>query len=231
MNFNELTQGRFTGAVSTGNQQPQQPSLLPREPNTPPYKKGEVDINRMEQQEVYLPYGRKHAESFGVKIVLTIQQALELRRKKMAVITIREADIAARWKAPLNSDFLHKALQAIDGLMLEGIPGEPGNPYTLREQYNRGIDFKKKHYHTVSKERQDICDTAMAEILSKLRAIDLPAWPEEEINGFAPELCKPEIMTWEQYREAAKHYIIRDPDTFKEDSDEQSVEGHVVSST
>jgi hypothetical protein len=211
MDFKELTKGRFTGAeVSTGNQ----PSLLPREPNTPPYKAGEVDPNRMEPQEVYLPYGKTHAAKFGVKVVLTLMQALELRRKKLAVVTSREADIAARLQIPLNSDFMHKGMQAIDGMFAEGIPGEKDNAYVLREFYNRGIKFKKEFYHKATKEKQETADKAMRETLMKLTEIGLPAWPEEVENGFAVELCKPEFMSWDQYLEASKHYIFRDPENF-----------------
>jgi hypothetical protein len=227
MDFKSLTEGRFTGTVSTGNQQ----TLLPREPNTPPYKTGEASINRPEQPEVYLPYGLQHAEKFGVKIVWTLLQALEMRRKKIAVITIREADIAARWQVPLDSDFMHKALQSIDGMIVEGIPGEKDNPFHLREFYNRGVKFKKEAYHRATKEQQAKADQAMAETLAKLSKIKLPAWPEEERDGFAMELCKPEFMTWEQYKEAAKHCIVRTPESFEDEHDIPSdiMEGDIVS--
>ncbi len=211
MDFKNLTTGRFDN-LSTGNQEPVNQPLLPREPHTPPYQSTEVDIKRMEPQEVYLPHGKKHAEKFGIKLVLNIEQALKLRRDGLAVLTIREADIAARQGVPLNSDFLHKALKAIDGMFSEGIPGERDNAYVLRESYNRGINFKRQFYHKVSQERKDIADKALILIVNRLTDIKLPPWPEEVYNGFATELCKPEWMSWEQYREASKHCVIRDPE-------------------
>lgn len=232
MDFKELSSGRFTDQVSSGNQQP---SLLPKEPNTPPYslKNKEANLGRVESAEVYLPYGRQHAEKFGVKIVPTMLQALQMRHQKMAVITIREADILARWNVPLNSDFLHKALQAVDGMVVEGIPGETDNAFILREFYNRGIKFKKELYHKATKEQQDRADLAMGETLAKLRKMKLAAWPEEIRDGFAQELCKPEYMDWSQYCEAAKHTIIRDK--FEDEVDVEHweitdpVEGDIVS--
>lgn len=214
MNFNELTHGRFTGKVSTGNST--QP-LLPREPHMPPYVKGEADPGRPEPQEVYLPYARQHASQFGVKIVATLRQALEFRRQKLAVLTIREADIAARSKIPLDSDFLHKALQAIDGIIIEGIPGEKENPYHLREFYNRGVAFRKQYYQAADKAKRETADKAMGDTLAKLAAAQLPAWPEEIEHGFVTELCKPEFMDWSQYRAAAANYKSREPEQFVAD--------------
>lgn len=224
MEFKELTEGRFNPPsapgtpvpVSTGNPQQSQQSLLPREPYTPPYQKGEVDPNRVEEFSAYLPYGRRYVKEFGIQIALSLQQALEQRRRGLAVVTLREADIAARCKIPLSNEFLHKALQAIDGMIVEGTPGEKDNPYFLREFYNRGVKFKIESYHKALPEQQRKADAAMQEVLDKLEKMNLPAWPEEVIAGFKFDICKPEFMTWDQYREAAKHYVSRDPESFGE---------------
>lgn len=232
MDFKDLTSGKYqapTGQsagqpVSSGNHlsnQQTQPSLLPREPNTPPYRTTEANIQIIEPIEVFLPHGRKHAEKFGVKLVMTLEQALNMRRQKLAVLTPREADTLARGNVPLNSDFMHKALQAMDGMVSEGIPGEKDNAFVLRESYNRGINFKRMHYHKVDQDRQAKADAALAEIVEKLNRIKLPLWPEEVDNGVVTELCKPEYMNWEQYRAAASHYISRDPEEFEGDFHEQ----------
>lgn len=207
MNFNELTSGK----VSTGKSA--QPSLLPPEAHTPPYAKSEAKINRLETQDNFLAYGRKYAESFHVKLALTLQQALELRQHGVAAITLREADIAARWKVNLDSKFIQDGIRKFDGLLTEGLPGEKDNPFALREFYNRGVNFKKNgDYDRADSNRRKIADQAMADALSKLNSQDLPAWPEEIENGFNLELCKPEFMTWEQYREAAKTQVFRQPE-------------------
>lgn len=212
MKFSELMNQQRE--ISTGNQEAAKQPLLPQPPNTPPYRKGEVDITRLEDQTLYLPYGRRHAEKFGVKIVLNMEQALTLRHGGLAVVTIREADTLARWNVPLDSDFLHKALRAIGGMVVEGIPGEKDNAFFLRERYNKGIEFKRQHYHRVTVERQKAADDALLEIEKKLADMALPLWPEEQNNGILVELCKPEFMNWQQYREAATNYVTRDPDTF-----------------
>lgn len=215
MKFNELLSTTPT-KVSTGNNQP----LLPQPPNTPPYRKGEVDITRVEEHRLYQPYGKRHAEKYGVKIVLNMEQALLLRQQGLAVITIREADTLARWNVPLDSNFLHKALQAIGGMVVEGIPGEKDNAFFLRERYNIGIQWKREHYHRVTPERQQKADEALREIEVKLAKMGLPLWPEEQNNGMPPELCKPEFMNWQQYREAATNYVTRDPDTFAAETED-----------
>jgi hypothetical protein len=217
MDMKELTSGgRFSGKpVSTGNQQ----SLLPSDSYTPPYKLGEADPNRLELKEIYLPYGKQHAEKYSIKIAITLKQALEMRQAGMEVLTIREADIAARWQVPLGNHFLYKALSMTGSCFTEGIPGEKDNAYQLRETYNRGVAFKRDFYNKVDRERQIKADQYMVDILAKLEAIDLPAWPEELTRGFAQELCKPEYMNWEQYRAASQGFVFREPDTFKESSD------------
>lgn len=223
MDFKDLTTGPYkAGSVSSGNQPSVQPSLLPREANTPPYKKAtESNIQLIEPPEVFLPHGRKHAEKFGVKLVLTLEQALNMRRQKLAVLTPREADTLARGNVPLNSDFMHKALQAMDGMISEGIPGEKDNAFVLRESYNRGIDFKRKFWHKIDTARKIAADEALATIVEKLAKAKLPLWPEELDNGIATELCKPEYMNWEQYRAAALHYTTRDPAEFEDETHDQ----------
>lgn len=219
MDFKDLTNGPYTGQkVSTGNQQP---SLLPREANTPPYKKGEATIKSVEPAEVFLPHGRRYAEKFGVKLALNLEQALNMRRQKLAVVTLREADTAARWGAPLDSNFMHLALQAMDGMIIEGIPGEKDNAYFLRERYNAGIEFKRRYYHQVDAQRQAAADKALADIAAKLAAVKLALWPEELNVGIAVELCKPEYMNWEQYRAASQRFITRDPAEFEDELHDQ----------
>ena len=215
MDFQNATKGRFSGQPAA---QPTQPSLLPREPNTPPYQKGECNIQLVENEEAYLPHGRKYAEKFQVIIATNLVSAINMRNEGKAALTIREADIAARIQIPLDSAFFHKAMRAIGGMIAEGFPGEPDNPFELRKFYNRGVHFKKTAYSSVDRGRQERADKAMQEVLDKLEARHLPSWPEEVKHGFAIELLKPEYMTWAQYEEAAKHHIVRDPE-FAEDKE------------
>jgi len=212
MDFKDMQSGRFSGVqpekVSTGNPEP-------RQPNTPPYVKGEVNPKLIEQPQIYSRQTKAYATKYGVKLALNLESALDDRAKGEITLTIREVDVAARLGIPLDRDFIHKALRAIGGMVIEGIPGEPDNPYFLRAYYNRGIKFKKKDdsgksdYDRAHPAKQEKADALLKEILQKLRGHQLAAWPEEEANGFPLELCKPEYMTWDQFNKAQAQVVKR----------------------
>lgn len=209
MNYADMQKGRFstvqppisTTPVSTGN--------LERTPHTPPYINGEHNLQLSEPTQAYSLNAKRYAAKYGIKLALNMESALLERNKGEITMTIREVDISARLGIPLDKDFFHKALQAIGGMVVEGIPGEPDNPYYLRAFYNRGIKFKtanphsrKSDYDHASPAKQERADAAMREILAKLETHKLTPWPEEIENGFPQELCKPEYMTWDQFYKA-----------------------------
>lgn len=205
MNLNELTTGRF-------NPQPvvQQPTQQqPREPNTPPYKPGEVTIGQPESIQVFLRYGREYAAQYGVELAINLEQALKTRAAGGFAITLREADMAARLQLPLDSKFFRAGLRK--AALVEGITGEADNVYALRALYNRGVEFKyiKKLYDQCDEARKAKADQVMQETLDKLIATGLDPWPEELRNGFHTDLCKPEYMDWQQYEAASKRVIKR----------------------
>ena len=214
MQFSDMTEGRFTGKtptqVSSGNSKPPDPD---RPANTPPYRVSEAapaKIEVLEPQNVYLPYGKQHAEAHGCRIALTLEQALKFREEGVWAVSMREADIAARGSIPLNKEFLQHGLRAIGGFLTEGIPGEDGNGWVLREFYNRGMTFKKDgSYDKSPPERRAKADQAIADTLVKLEQLGIPAWPEEIEKGFAHELTKPEFMDWAQYTKAKQQVVKR----------------------
>jgi hypothetical protein len=216
MNFSDMQKGRFSAvqpSVPISNENPDGTQPV-RIPHTPPYEKGECDPRLIEQPQVYTLHAKRYAAKYSIKIALNLDSALTERQKGEITLTMREVDTAARLKIPLDKDFIRKALQAIHGMIVEGIPGEPENPYHLRAFYNRGIKFKKathgkSDYERVPPAKQERADAAMKEILAKLEAHNLPAWPEEIENGFPQELCKPEYMTWDQFNKAQAQTLHR----------------------
>lgn len=213
MDFSEMQKGRFTGQTAQPAASPpaasQVASQATRAPYTPPYQKGEYNAKLTESRLAYTTEAVKYAERFAIDLAPNLETALTQRRQGGKSLTMREVDTAARMQVPLDSEFLIKAMVAIDGMISEGIPGEPDNVYYLRAFYNRGVKFKKPREKSGKSEydycdliRQQKADRVMAEILSKLEQAGLPAWPQEQEQGFPEELCKPEYMTWNQFHKA-----------------------------
>lgn len=210
--------------VSTGNSEVVINTPPPPDPNRPPYtppyrNKVEADPTIIDEVQYYPPQGKQHAEKFGVRITPNLKMALEARAKGEFCLSPREADVAARMRIPLEGSFFKKALICFGNMITEGsMPGEPDNVYHLRAYYNRGVKFKKpgpgntpSDYTQSSPARQEQADSKMKDILEKLEAMQIPAWPQEIQNGFATELCKPEYMTWQQYEAAANIPLQRSP--------------------
>ena len=223
MNVNDLVTGRFASHVpiaTTAQPVSSGKNTSPTEKQLP-YAKGEATVQQIEEPRIFLPYGKKHAEKYGMQIVPNLEIALKMRSEGLAVMTLREADIAARMQLQLDSHFLIKGLCSISGMIIEGIPGEEGNVYLLREFYNRGVEFKKNKWNTVDEAHRQRATQAMKDTLYKMLEMQLPAWPEEEANGFPLELTKPEYMTWGQYNVARKYVVKRTDlhDTSDPDSD------------
>lgn len=186
-----------------------------RQAHTPPYTKAEVNLQLCAQTDVYLPYGRQYAAKFGTRIVTNMQQAIDARKNGEFVLTIREADTAARNQLPLSSRLLIRSMvYGIDGLnqlglISEGIPGVEGNAFELRNQYNKGVQFYKTgKYEIAPAAQKTAADKRMKLLKLSLNELGLPLWPEEVDGGLATELLKPEYMSWHQYQEAAAQRIF-----------------------
>jgi hypothetical protein len=223
MDFRELMQsGRFTSPAKTPVSTVKKDDEK-REAFTPPYVSGEADARKIETADVYLPYGKEYVARYGVEITINLEQALLLRSQGRFVVTLREADIAARCKVPLESEFIRKGLAAIGGMFVEGIPGEKDNPYALRNHYNRGIKFKNSSdYAKSSIAKQERATAELKATLDKLAERHLPAWPEEVIEGFRTELCKPEFMDWHQYEQAASRPVKLHQTSFIQEPTDES---------
>lgn len=221
MKFDDMQKGRFDDPqvepqISNGNLPAASQPAEPRKPHTPPYSKNEFTIQNLEEPVIYNKRVLEYAREFNIRIAPTLQLALEHRMQGQVTMTLRELDIAARIKVPLDKDFVYKALRAFAGMFTEGIPGqfmegkiaEKDNVYFLRSLYNRGIKFKtkgsdgKSDYDRSTPQKQADADQLLRTILDKLKAQQLPAWPEEVEKGFPTELCKPEYMTWYQFNKA-----------------------------
>lgn len=136
-----------------------------------------------------------------------LKSVLQARAEGKKVLTIREADIAARGQLDLNESFNLVGPEYVGLFLTDGEdPGLKGTPWELRAAYNRGVKYKTDgRYNKAPQEKKDKADEAMQKYLKLLREMFLPAWPKEERLGFPVELTKPEWMTWAQFKQAKKN--------------------------
>lgn len=202
--------------VSTGNP-------TPRQPYTKPYAPNEVSIRKIENHGLYPKEAKTFVVNQGFAIDLNLKTCIEKRAKGEKVLTPREADIAYRGKLDLKPDgLIYQSLMVFNGLIVEGEVGMAGNPFELRQEYNklvadykRGKTFKKSEGYTKSsQERKEQCDKKLDEIFNKmldilaaLNEMALPAHDHEVENGFPVEITIPEFMNFDQYRAAASKRV------------------------
>lgn len=203
-----------------------------RQPYTPPYSQSDSEYNLqlVEQEKIYLPYGKDYAAKYGIGLVPCMRHALDIRKSGKFVLTFREADIAARKQLPLGSPLLIASMVYspgglnCQGLICEGIPGTDGNAFEFRNQFNKGHQFYETgKYNKAPQAQKEAADKRMTSLKAWLSELGLPLWPEEIKNGVATELLKPEYMTWHQYTEASqKKIFLFDPNAspeFEEEND------------
>lgn len=203
-----------------------------RESYTPPYSQNdnEYNLQLVEQEKIYLPYGREYANKYNITLVPCMRHALDTRKTGKFVLTFREADIAARKVLPLDSQILISSMVFspgglnCQGMICEGIPGTEGNAFELRNQFSKGYNFYKTgKYEKAPEVQRKAADQRMKSLKHWLAELGLPLWPEEIENGIATELLKPEFMTWHQYTEASqKKIFLFDPNASPEFEGEDS---------
>lgn len=180
---------------------------------TPAYKSGEVKINQGDPLYMVNKRAKEYAAKYGYGLTMSLAEALKGRVNGIKVLSFREADVACRQDLKLDNEFLqagiHNPAEAL--IIVEDIAGLKDSVYELRAFYNRGVQFfstgRSSHVELEAVQRAKF---AMHETLSKLKERGVPAWPEEEEKGFALELCKPDCMTWDQYRSRMKTPVERD---------------------
>lgn len=152
-----------------------------------------------------------YAHGFGFKLVNQLNHALEHRARMEPILSLREADICYRAKIDLSvGTVLRRILN--DSNMLYFIheriyeEGQPAyNIYERRKYFNKGVAFYKEgRYARASPEQKKKADDQFQKLKEELIAWNLPAYPFEEQNGFAPFLLRPEFLSDEQYQEARK---------------------------
>lgn len=200
--------------LSTGNPQAASP---PRTPHTAPFPAKEISLQNVEQESIYPKEASSWVKRQGFMIVPNMMEALRQRAEGKLVVTLREADIAFRSKINMTSPLFLEAIK--DGVINEDIPrNNPNSVYELRRLYNLGLkkigDAKAKG---VPAARLVKAETEMQRILDKMSQKGVPAHPNEVTKGFAPELTKPEFMTFDQYtKAAAATEWIDDDDPYEE---------------
>lgn len=193
--------------------------VVPPEPLAPPpvYQKKEVDLTKPDAFEVYLPYGRAYAKQHNCEVMAgNIQYAMTARAQGKRVLTLREADIAARSKLDLTLIFpvlvdatkmemnMTDDVVVQDKVLTEDLVGLPDSIYELRKLWNRGVTWNRNERHKHSELVHAKADKTMARLRKIFEQCLLPPWPEEEVAGFHVELTKPEYMSFTQYEEARK---------------------------
>lgn len=175
-----------------------------------PYREGEVTPYLSDPSYLALPRILEYAAARGYKVVPSIKEAIIGRQKAEQVLSIREADTAARGKAELDSPLVWAAISTpLDKeaaiYILEDMAGAHDSVFELRAYYNRGLLFfsSGKAATKTPEEVQRARDT-MIRTLDMLRWARVPAWDEEIDKGFPVEMCKPDFMTWTQYEERKK---------------------------
>jgi hypothetical protein len=191
----------------------------PVKPATAPdqiYTATEVKIHQSDPLYLVKERAKEYAAKFGFTLVPSIQEAAIGRSQGRHVLSFREADIAARSKINLSSEILKHAMMcaAEVHLITEDVAGLTGSVYELRSFYNRGVQWfkgKPKDWKKTVRSPESVvfcnAESAMLLTLKKLEEKNMPAWPEEIEHGFPLELCKPDFMTWDQYRERMKNPV------------------------
>jgi hypothetical protein len=166
------------------------------------YKRGEADLDLTEAHEIYEKDAIEYALNFGWSIATCMNDALEKRHEGKKYLTVRECDIAWRSNYDLGNDMIFEAMEMFGTMLTEGIVGEDGNPWELREYYNRGVAFMVKSRLSVSEERRLKAEEAMKTTVDSLTECGLPPTSIELLEGFHPALTRPEYMTEYQYKRA-----------------------------
>lgn len=142
-----------------------------------------------------------------------LKQALSLRSKGQRVLTVREADIAARCKLRLyEGSALDVSLinPSFTFFLTEGVVGDKNNGWELRRSYNAGLKwFKNVNSGKLKMIEGKILQARnrIDEIKSLLSAQGLNFWLDEVDGGFKDEFLRPEYMTFEQYERARKRIV------------------------
>lgn len=191
----------FTAPLSSGKSEPPPAPEIIQVPD-PPVLVEHCTFQQQDLKELKERYTQRALEyitPFMFSIASHLQEALQQRARGEKVLTLREADIAARGKVNLGSSLVLAGLS--DGLnfLVEGIVGVPDNPFELRYRYNRGIDYKRTKYAEDTPARQEAARKIMKHLIYQLTQADLPPWPTEITEGFPGSFCYPEFMTKEQY--------------------------------
>lgn len=167
------------------------------------YKRGEADLDLTEAHEIYEKDAIEYALNFGWSIATCMNDALEKRHEGKKYLTVRECDIAWRSNYDLGNDMIFEAMEMFGTMLTEGIVGEDGNPWELREYYNRGIAFMKNGgWDKSSPEKRKKAEDAIRDTTDSLSQLGLPATVNEISHGFHAALTRPEYMTEYQYKRA-----------------------------
>lgn len=195
---------------------PQLPVSTPAKQAKPVYKTDEVTLTQVEAFEIYLPYGKAHAEKHGFNVFGNLAAVMKRRVAGEKVVSLREADIAARCNLDLTIAFpvLVDAGRLLDvglgddvyasefPILVEDLVGLPDSIYELRRLWNRGTAWNKNERHKHDDLTKQKADKTMGRLRRIFEQCLLPVWPEEEERGFHPELTKPEFQTFAQYEQS-----------------------------
>ena len=167
----------------------------------------------IDQEQVPTSHGKEYANQHGYAVYTTVRAAINGRANGHHVLSVREADVAARQKVNLRSSFIEAALQSeLFCYMMEGQPGvdstgKPGRDlWYYRKRWNDGVDWRNESKARASQESIDTAEALMGKIFETIaKDFKLPFWREEIVDGFDYELLKPEYLTWKQFEAERKN--------------------------
>lgn len=143
------------------------------------------------------------------QVALHIKDALEKRMSGIRALTLREFDTCARACIDLSSLVGIALMEENFGCaIIEGTPalvsddGTIRDPWKLRNNFNKGLNWFKNKREKQSKEKQEAGDVVYRNTIERLKSMGLRLWGKELMKGIHIELTKPEFMTWYQYRES-----------------------------
>ena len=173
------------------------------------------NITQRESTDAFPEDIENYIGMFDCSIADTLKDAMKLRANGTLALSRRESDIVARGSIDLSNEFLRAALLSDMTLVLSEGPPSSDSAYILREQYNKGIQWRKCKREQQDAARQRKGDIAITVIEQELASMKLPVWDREKENGFHLDLTKPEWLSSAQYQD-------RKNTTIKEFEDEGS---------
>lgn len=197
-------------------------------PDSLAYTKEQVTAYQGDPNYLAFDYIKNYVASQGYEIVQSIKDALIGRQQGKKLLSLREADTAARANLNLKSPLVFAAMSTFSdmaAIIMEDIAGPDETVFELRSFYNRGIAyFKSEKCRTDPPERVMNARRAMDDALDMLDFARVPAWQKEIEHGFPVEMCKPDFLTWGQYEERRRthrhEWSLHDFKTFKQERDE-----------